>query len=468
LIQDLDLFILKVLISDKKHAIDFVNSNDSKLFSPEYWNFATLIVNYIKSYKSLPTLRVLEEKLTKSNNLKFIEQVRKIWHSLSNIDVDENDYKFELEKIKKRFAERQLSAIKDTLSKQEPGIMDISKSIIDMQKTVQSIKELNEVKNFERKTLRNAIPSFSEKFNAKRANPKLDPGLMTQYSAIDNATNGLRPADFMIIAGETGFGKSLLLLNLAIQSWLQKNTIYSTDFAEGKNVVYFSLEMPYEDCFNRLVSRLSGVPSHKIEKPHTIDKEEFNKIKDVLAFIKSYPFEFEIIDVSNACATDLDIVLEDIQYNIDGVFVDYLGIMSPNDKNNDDQDWLKQGIISQEIRAIARKRNLPIFSAVQLNRKNKGKDSSENIGLDRLARSGTIATHATHVIQIETRQNEESYPDFLYHIVKNRKGPKTHGKLLKNLACASLLEETRDEDTTTYFGSYDLDDISDKADLLDI
>jgi replicative DNA helicase len=217
-----------------------------------------------------------------------------------------------------------------------------------------------------------------------------------------------------------------------------------------------------------LVSRLSGVPSHKIEKPHTIDKEEFNKIKDVLAFIKSYPFEFEIIDVSNACATDLDIVLEDIQYNIDGVFIDYLGIMSPNDKNNDDQDWLKQGIISQEIRAIARKRNLPIFSAVQLNRKNKGKDSSENIGLDRLARSGTIATHATHVIQIETRQNEESYPDFLYHIVKNRKGPKTHGKLLKNLACASLLEETRDEDTTTYFGSYDLDDISDKADLLDI
>ena len=108
-----------------------------------------------------------------------------------------------------------------------------------------------------------------------------------------------------------------------------------------------------------------------------------------------------------------------------------------------------------------------MFSAVQLNRKAQAKDSAENIGLNRLARSATIATHATQVIQIENRVNEENFPDFIYHLIKNRKGPKGKGRLIKNLACATLLDEVTQQDQTT-FEAYDPDDISGKIELLDI
>ena len=415
--QEVDLYILKSLITDKKLALDFVGECDTKIFNSEYWNFANIIFNYIKTYKSLPTLRVLEEKLHKNTNVHLLENVRKTWEQLSHIDSPLNEYPFNLEKIKKRYAEKQLINLKDSLGKQDPGSVDVPKSMVEIQKTMQSLKGLSGAKSYDRRTLKNSIASFSEKFNAKRANPKMDMGLMTGYSAIDFSTNGLKSADFMIIAGESGFGKSLFLNNIGVQIWLQKNNIDNFDFTEGKNVVYFSLEMPHEDCFNRLLSRLSGVPSRKLESPHTIDKEDLVKIKKAIEFIKKYPYEFEIIDIADACANDLDAILEDIQYNIDAIFIDYLGIMRTNEISKD-QDWLNQATVAYQIRAIARKRNLPIFSAVQLNRKSQSKDTAENIGLSRLARSASIATHATHVIQIENRVQEENYPDFLYHIIK--------------------------------------------------
>jgi replicative DNA helicase len=464
--NELDLAILKTLVTNKKYALDFAGECDSKLFGSDVWNFANLVVGYIRTYKEIPTLRIITEKLSKGNNSKLIEHVQKVWEQVDKLPYNEKEYKHDLEKIKKRFAEKEISNITSKLQQLDPGNVDVTKTLAEMQKTIQSIKGLNQVKAYERKTLKEALPSFVERFNAKRLNPNIDAGLKTGYSFFDHATNGVKAADFVIIAGESGFGKSLFLNNMAIQTWMQGNTIDDlNDFKPGKNVVYFSLEMPYEDCFNRLLSRLSGVPSRKIENA-SLDKDEFLKIKKVLDFINAYPYQFEIIDIADACANDLDMILEDIQYHIDAIFVDYLGIMNPNE-SKEDQDWLKQGIVAYEVRAIARKRKLPVFSAVQLNRKASTKDPNDNIGLNRLARSATIATHATTVIQIENRTNEEQYPDFLYHIIKNRKGLKGKGKLIKNLACATLIDDAVVEDSTEFFMK-DPDDISEKLELLDM
>lgn len=469
--SNLDLIILKTLISNKKQALDFVNEHDAKLFSAEYWNFANLIINYIKTHKDLPTQRIIIEKLSAGKNETLIEKVKKTWEQLDKISIDSKEYKHELEKIKKRFAEKEILALKEKLSKLEPGNMDIGKAVGEMQKSAQNIRGLNNNKAYEVKEIKEYLPLFVDKFNAKKNNSNLDRGLLTKYSFIDYATNGIKPADFLVIAGETGFGKSLFLNNIAIQTWLQDNQISENNntFTEGKNIIYFSLEMPYEDCFNRLLSRLSGVPVRAIENAK-FSKEDFIKIKSCLDFINKYPFNFKIVDIADASANDLEAILIDSGESYDAIFIDYLGIMRTNEKT-DDQDWLQQGVIAYEIRAIARKYKVPIFSAVQLNRKSVGKESSENIGLSRLARSATIATHVTHVIQIESRINEEKYGDFIFHFVKNRKGPKGKGVLIKNLACATLLDNTEinqipDNSYENYFK--DQEDISEKLELLGV
>ena len=466
--NDLDLLVLKNILTSKKNGIDFANHGDAKIFSPETWNFANTVVNYIRTFHELPTLRILTEKLSK--NSKQVESIKNIWSHLDKIQSDEKEYQHDLDRLKKRYAEKQLIAAKENLAKLDEGSIDISKTISDLQKSIKSIEDLNRNQAYDSKDIKDYLPHFVEKFKAKKANPKLDRGIMTGYRFLDYATNGLKPADFVLIAGESGFGKSLLLNNIAVQVWMQKNITTSLEYAEGKSIIYFSLEMPYEDCFNRLLSRLSGVSTRAIENAD-LTKEDFQKVQDSLNFINKFPHKFKIVDIADANANDLENIFVNEGDHYDAIFIDYLGIMKTNEKS-EESDWLKQGTISYEIRAIARRHKLPIFSAVQLNRKSAGKDSSENIGLHRLARSGGIATHATHVLQIESRINEESHSSFIYHVIKNRKGPKGKGVLLKNLAAATLIDNSEAEDDTpsSDYDNYfpDQGDISKQMDDLEL
>lgn len=450
--EQLELEVLKGLITSKKSALEFTSEIDitkHNIFSPDLWHFAITVVNYIKTYKEVPTIKILCEKISKTLNNDAIENFKNVWDKVNSSNFEEKEFKFNLEKLKQKFSERQILLIKDKMSKIDSSSLDVNKTLNDLQKSLQNINALGKNQAYINVDVKDYLQTFSDSFNAKKNNPDLDKGIISGYSYFDYATNGIKPADMVLIAGETGFGKSLFLKNIAVQVWLQGNNPFEEPKVKGKNVIYFSLEMPYEDCFNRFIARLSSVPSRDIENA-SLANDDFQKIKKCLQFIKKYDSKFTIVDITDANANDIEAILINSEDKYDAVFIDYIGIMKTN-MHSEDQDWLKQGIIAYETRAIARKHSIPIFSAVQLNRKSNSKESSDNIGLSRLARSSTIATHATHIIQIESRQNEETYPDFIYHLIKNRKGPKGKGTLIKNLACSTLLDHKEEHDNYDSF-----------------
>lgn len=441
---ELDLQVLNAIINSRKFALEFVNECDNKLFSTEVWNFANVVINYVKNYKEVPTLRVLTEKLSKGNNEKLIEYVSKVWSEVENISCNEKEYKHNLELLKNRFAEKQLVSVKENLNKLDFNNIDPNKVVTDLQKTIQNVRNLSHNKTYESKSLKDALPWFAENFKLKKENPDYNKGIPTGYSFIDWSTNGIKPSDFILVCGESGHGKSTLLSNMASNIWRQGNTVDSTSFTPGKNIVYFSLEMPYENCFNRLLSSLSGVPYKKIENAKC-NKEEMSKLKKALDFINKFPNQFTIVDIPRmASANDIESIVNDVklEHTVDAIFVDYLGIMSTND-SKEDQDWLKQGQISYELREIARAHSVPMFSAVQLNRKAKSSSSEdENIGLHRLARSSGIATNATTIIQLVSRgEKEHMYPTCKYALIKNRNGPLGTGNLIKKLDCSTFIDD---------------------------
>lgn len=470
--NDLDLVILKTITTNKKHGLDFANEFDQtkqQFFSADVWNFANLVVGYLRTYKELPTLRVLTEKLSKGNNEKLIDNVKKVWESIEKIAYDTKEFKHDLEKMKKRFAEKQISSVQSALNKQTDGNMDISKAMADMQKTVQSIKSLNQTKAYDRKTLKEAVPIFREEYNAKMEDPNFDQGIKCGYSYLDSVTDGMRPGELILFGGESGAGKSMLLMNVAIQLWLQGNTLDTEDgqFGPGNNVLYFSLEMPFKPCLNRVLSRMSGNPS-KLIRNAKLNQEEADKLKKALKFIKRYPYEFEIVDIPRGATMEsLELIYEDAKAHYDPkiIVIDYLGLMDYD--GADMEDWLKLGKISEKIHEFARVHNCIVLSAVQLNRAKGGKDTDDKIGLHRIGRSALIMQNANIAIQIETRANEKQYPDMYYHVIKNRDGELGKGKLIKNLACGTLIDDKAEEDDTEFYDR-DPDDISEKIELLDI
>lgn len=466
--NSLDLNVLKNLITNKKYALDFASEYDAKLFSPELWNTGNVIVGYIKTHKELPTLRVLTEKLSKgTNNTKLIESLTTTWSAIEQTKIDSREYKHDLDKIKHRFAEKQLLASREHLNKLEPGSMDVSKSVIELQKTIQSIKSLDQTKAYTRKTLKDAIATFRDEYNAKLEDPNFDAGIKTGYSYLDYVSDGLRPGELLLIGGESGAGKSMFLMNMAIQMWLQNNTtdMDEKQFGIGNNVLYFSLEMPYKPCLNRVLGRLSSNPTKLIRSAKLNDIQAI-KLKKVLKFIGKYPFQFEIVDVPRGSTMEkLELIFEEAKalYNPQIVVIDYLGLMDY--EGTDTEDWLKLGKISSSMHEFARVHNLIVLSAVQLNRSN-AKTEEERIGMHRIGRSAMIMHNANIALQINKRSGEDKYGDMEYYVIKCRDGEMGKGIVIKDFKCGTLLDHKL-ENQDSGFDLFNPDDISEQINRLE-
>jgi replicative DNA helicase len=456
--MSLDLSLLKALVTDKKACVLFQQTCDKKVFDSKYWTFADLVTSHFQIYNSPPTFNILKEKVSKS--VAKTKYLTDIWTELDSASYDQNELSYNINKIKKRFAIESILETSKYISSIEDGEIDLEQTLLRFQKTVQNIKFIDSKSTFEKRSVKDHLPLFVEKYNYKKNHPEENVKIQTGYSFFDFATGGIDIADFIIFAGESGSGKSLFLNNFAIQIWLQDNKDFSaTTFTKGKNVIFFALEMPYENCFHRFISRLAKVNYKKLEKA-TLNKEEMARVKKVTDFINRYPYRFEIVDIAKTSAGEIESIYNELKLtgDIDVIFVDYLGIMEPNE-GTDEADWLKQNQVSLELRQLARVNTTPVISAVQLNRKTPGKDAESLIGLHRLSRSIAIATHCTCVIQLGSRPNEEQFPDQDYYIIKNRNGEKGKGKIMKTLSCG-LLEDVPMQEENGEFKN--VDDISDE------
>ena len=451
--NELDLSILKTILNNRKYALDFANECGEKIFMPDIWRFAKLVIDYIKTYKEVPTRRVLIEKVgTKSGA--FIEYINAVFLKLESFKYDEREYKHDLEKIKNRFSETLINGLRDNLSNTQ-GSVDLKKSVYDIQSALNNIKSVNQIRIYKDGSLRDYANDFLGLYNAKRENPEFGAGIRTGYTFIDYAVGGLKPGELLLYAGITSSGKSLLLMNTAIQMWMGENNIEMTEhFKKGCDVLLFSLEMNYEDYMQRVLARLAMVPQRSIREA-TLTEDEQKRVSKAFRFIKLYPHSFRVIDLPRrATAETLELIINEQADKGDKpavVVVDYMNLMTA-DVGKDQSDWLIQAAISEQCHELARVKEIILLSAVQLNPKGEGaKDGSA--GVKSFRRATQIADNADFIIAINTRKDEKQYPDFSCSFLKNRKGELIDGKLHKEMTCCALLDKKLDPNT-------DIDDIS--------
>ncbi len=441
-IEEQDLRVLRGILTDRSIGTEFVNIYDHNLFIGDAQRFAKETLNYIKAYRSPPTRRVMLEH--NSSDDRFCEIINYVWNSFNDFEFNSNEFKYDLDKIKNRHTQHKLRNLKEIVDGAED--VNYEKRLKDLQKEISQLQQLRTgaKQAFTQQTLREYMPDFKTNFRAKCDNPNLGRGILTGYSYFDYIKNGMQPAEMLIIAGSTGAGKSMLLNNMAVQMWMQGNTLYTQpdSYMQGYNVLYFSLEMPYEACARRTLSRLARVPSYSL-RDAKITSEHAKSLKAVDKFIANYPYDFEIVDVPRG----LSVEQMEQRFNEatartrpDVVVVDYLGLMEDHTIEGD--DWLKLGYIAGKLHEFARVYNTVMLTAVQLNRANsKGKkDADDEIGIHRIGRSSMILHHANVAIQIQSRKEEHTFSDMIYHIIKNRDGELGSHSLRKDFRTASVLD----------------------------
>ena len=314
-------------------------------------------------------------------------------------------------------------------------------------------------------TFRTEIPSFRlpRKLSLqKRSGFKFNHRMIVSVRKVESVPVQCLQVDapsscFLCGKGMIPTHNSQLLNNMAKQIWLQGNTIESaasTSMVRGHNVLYFSLEMPYEDCFVRFLASLANVPQRGLAKS-TLSHEEELRVEKAKEFIRAYQdsgYYFDIVDVPrNLTIEEVELRYNDalLRYRPDVVVIDYMGLMHSTTLAKE-QDWLKLGGIAASLHEFGRAYDNAILTAAQLTdlKRSSGSSRSEEgraVGMHRWGRSSLIMHHVNLGIQIETRQNEMSFPDLKIHVVKNRKGPLGQGHLIKNFANASLIDVPYDQ-----------------------
>jgi len=193
-------------------------------------------------------------------------------------------------------------------------------------------------------------------------------------------TNGGLPNKTLnVVLAGTGVGKSLFMCHVA-----------SSVLAQGKNVLYITLEMAEERIAERIDANLMNITLDQLKDlPKALFENRIEKIKDKTngkLIIKEYPTTGAHVGHFKALLNELQLKR---QFKPDIIIVDYLNICASSrfkaGANINSYTLIKS--IAEELRGLAVEENLPILSATQTTRGGYGNtdveltDTSESFGL---------------------------------------------------------------------------------------
>lgn len=225
---------------------------------------------------------------------------------------------------------------------------------------------------------------------------------------------GLKKKTINLFLGSTGGCKSLTLCHCA-----------SAFLMSGKNVVYFSMEMSEDAIGERIDANLLDMRIHELKY---LTKDSYlNKFNKLLCknlgklVIKEYP-------TGAANANHFKYFIKELRQKKDIVpdviVVDYLTICD-SIKSSGSGSYEKYKSVAEELRALAVTSDVPLITAVQLNR--TGTASSEPTITD-ISESYGIASTADLAVCIKSNDELDADDELMLIQLKNRYSSLTNPK----------------------------------------
>lgn len=174
-------------------------------------------------------------------------------------------------------------------------------------------------------------------------------GIKTGLPGFDNyLPAGIMPGQLGVFLAYPGIGKSWLSLYFAVQAWKQ-----------GKSPLVISLEMSETEVRNRVFTIMGeGLWSHRKLSSGQVEIEDLKRWHK--SKLEGRP-EFHIISNDSGGDINPSVLRGKIdQYKPDFVIVDYLQLMSPNQKS--DNETVRMKNLSRELKLLAIAEEVPIIA----------------------------------------------------------------------------------------------------------
>jgi replicative DNA helicase len=218
-------------------------------------------------------------------------------------------------------------------------------------------------------------------------------GIKTNLPGFDNyLPSGIMPGQLGVFLAYPGIGKSWMALYFAVQAWKQ-----------GKTPLVISLEMSETEVRNRVFTIMGeGLWSHRKLSNGDV---ELDTLKAWHAKHLQGKPEFHIISNDQGGEINPSVLRGKIdQYKPDFVIVDYLQLMSPNQKSENETVRMKN--LSRELKLMAIGEEVPII-AISSATPDDANDLTSVPTLGQTSWSRQIAYDADWVIALGRAQNSD-------------------------------------------------------------
>ena len=238
-------------------------------------------------------------------------------------------------------------------------------------------------------------------------------GVMTGFTKLDEITNGLHPAELIVVAGRPSMGKTTLVLNILRHVALK----------HGKPCGIFSLEVSRSQVVLNLLCSEAYVDAQKVRK-YSLSPREWEDLIEAADRLRAAPIYID----DSSTLTPLDVKAKArrlrARYGCELLVIDYLQLMQTSGADNR-QEEISQ--ISRSLKAAARELNIPVIAVSQLSR---AVDSREGHRprLSYLRESGAIEQDADLVVLLYREEyydskKEEAKNKAEVIVAKQRNGP---------------------------------------------
>jgi replicative DNA helicase len=363
--------LITAVLKDKQiHVLLQANVDNLLRTHSDIWNFIRL---YSENNQSLPPVDLVREKF---RDFEPVEGIGATKHHLEELQVEYlND---SLKDI-----------IKNAAGEVQGGHGPQALETL-ITKTSELKKNTASIRDIDATDLESAVAYYE---NVQKQNELGQVGIKTNLPGFDNyLPSGIMPGQLGVFLAYPGIGKSWMALYFAVQAWKQ-----------GKSPLVISLEMSETEVRNRVLTIMGeGIWSHRKISNGEIELDMLKKWYDVEMTGKP---EFHIISNDSGGDINPSVLRGKIdQYRPDFIIVDYLQLMSPNQKSENEVVRMKN--LSRELKLLAIGEEVPII-AISSATPDDVNDLSGVPTLGQTAWSRQIAYDADWVIALGRASNSD-------------------------------------------------------------
>ncbi len=363
--------VISALLEDKQmHVLLQANVDNLLRTHNDIWNFIRL---YFENNGSVPPVSLVVEKF-------------RDFQPVAGIGAT----KHHLEELQTEYLNDSLKDILRSAAGEVQG-GEGSKALEELiTKTSELKKNTSAIRDIDATDLESALAYYE---NVQKQKETGQIGIKTNLPGFDNyLPSGIMPGQLGVFLAYPGIGKSWMALYFAVQAWKQ-----------GKSPLIISLEMSETEVRNRVFAIMGeGVWSHRKLSNGEVELDmlkNWHKNK-----VEGKP-EFHIISNDNGGEVTPSVIRGKIdQYKPDFIVVDYLQLMSPNQKS--DNETVRMKNLSRELKLMAISEEVPII-AISSATPDDVKDLSSAPTLGQTSWSRQIAYDADWVMALGRATNSD-------------------------------------------------------------